>query len=517
MAPLTTHASYDEVPYDGGVAHNTHPQNAAVIARLFGLTPASVDTARVLEIGCGAGRNLIPMAYALPGSTFFGMDLSPVHISQATAAAEKLGLTNITFQQSDVRDFQPGGQFDYIICHGVFSWVPLEARAAILRICRSHLAPNGIANISYNVLPGWHARGALREMMRFHARHFPEHTERIGQARAFASFLADATSQFATTSPAISAYHELLAAEVKVIQDRPDFYVMHEHLAEVNDPTYFLDFVDLVDGAGLQYLGDANFASMLSENLPPEVRAELDEISPNHLIMEQYRDFLVNRTFRQSLLVHSEAAVSRKIDAARIRQFSFRAALKPQTDGTWWVPQAGDTAKELRSPVVLAILETVASKLPNSIRFDTLLAAVPEATWPDDQSASERPDFLAALLLSLFAADGLEFRCWDPAIATAIAERPRAFGPALFIDNNFGTPSPFHVSIGFDRFVAWLMPLLHGVLTTQQLTDVIEARISDGSLTFESLPDGISNDRALAEQLVETALEQLLRSGILEP
>ena len=146
MPSLLTHASYDEVPYDAGLSPRTHPQLAAVIAQLFGLNPARVDSARVLEIGCGTGANLLPMAYSLPDASFVGIDVSGAHISAAKQSAAALGLTNAAFVQCDVRDFHGNGPFDYIICHGVYSWVPDDVRAAILATCREALAPDGVVS-----------------------------------------------------------------------------------------------------------------------------------------------------------------------------------------------------------------------------------------------------------------------------------------------------------------------------------------------------------------------------------
>ena len=512
-----THVSYDELPYEGGIASSTHPQNAVVIGRLFGLMPPAITSARILEIGCGEGRNLIPMAYSLPRSTFVGIDLSHTHIERARLGAERVGLTNVTFLQVDVRDFAPSGEYDYVICHGVFSWVPPEARSAILDICRTSLAPQGIAFISYNVFPGWHARGALREMMKFHARYFPSPSERIEQARAFASFLAEATAHFEGASDAATAYSLAMRSEYQVIRDRPDYYVMHEHLAEVNDPMYFLDFVDLLNDHRLRYLGDSNFSSMLTENLPDDVETSLEHISPTSEILEQYRDFIVNRAFRQSLVVREDAPVDRALNMAALEEFSIRSTIRPETDGSWQVPQAGGLLKPVRSSLVVTVLETLHGATPRSLRFEALLSQIPESAWPNGLSFPDRRSHLRSVLLSLFACDGLEFRVWDPEFAMELPDYPRAFRPALFVDNFKGTPGPHHVTYGFDPIVSWLIPLMHGYVRKERLVDLVYARISDGSLQFQDLPPGVVADRALAEQIVNAALEQLMRSALLEP
>jgi tRNA G46 methylase TrmB len=72
-----TLTAYDEVLYPSYTHNQTHPDRLATIATLFGLTPAPVERCRVLELGCGNGSNLVPMAYGLPGSEFVGIDRWP--------------------------------------------------------------------------------------------------------------------------------------------------------------------------------------------------------------------------------------------------------------------------------------------------------------------------------------------------------------------------------------------------------------------------------------------------------
>src|SRR5262249_26620757 len=147
--------AYDEVVYPSYVYSQTHPDRLATIATLLGMNPTSVESCRVLELGCGAGGNLIPMAFDLSESGFVGIDLAGSAISQGRELIKALGLKNISLQQADLMDLSSElGKFDYIIAHGLFSWVPEVVRDRILAICRAHLAPEGVAYISYNAYPG---------------------------------------------------------------------------------------------------------------------------------------------------------------------------------------------------------------------------------------------------------------------------------------------------------------------------------------------------------------------------
>src|SRR2546425_4756799 len=97
----------------------THPDRLATIGTLLGMNPAPVESCRVLEMGCGAGGNLIPMAFDLAGSSFIGIDLAGSAIAQGRELIAALGLKNISLQQLDVMAFPSElGQFDYIVVHG---------------------------------------------------------------------------------------------------------------------------------------------------------------------------------------------------------------------------------------------------------------------------------------------------------------------------------------------------------------------------------------------------------------
>src|SRR3954454_14195896 len=162
--------SYDELPYLAPPVAEPPPARLAPMAPLHGRSPPDPRRCRVLELGCANGANLFPLAVAMPDAQFVGIDLSPRQIANGRATLATLGIGNVTFRAMSLLDIGDDfGRFDYIICHGVFSWVPAEARDKILAIFAANLAPDGIAYLSYNTYPGWHLRGMVRDMLRYHA------------------------------------------------------------------------------------------------------------------------------------------------------------------------------------------------------------------------------------------------------------------------------------------------------------------------------------------------------------
>src|SRR5262245_13821082 len=127
--------AYDEIPYVSKPLYPTHPDCLAVAGRLRGLKSSLPHDCRVLELGCATGGNLVPMAYGLPHSQFVGIDLSASQIEMGQDICRRLDLKNIELRAGSILDLDDSlGQFDYITCHGVYSWVPKAVQDHILWI-----------------------------------------------------------------------------------------------------------------------------------------------------------------------------------------------------------------------------------------------------------------------------------------------------------------------------------------------------------------------------------------------
>jgi SAM-dependent methyltransferase len=297
---------YDEVPYLTRPRQETHPDRLAAVGKLFGMQTAEVPTCRVLEIGCGDGGNLVPLAYYLPGSFAVGVDLAPGLIESAQGMARDLQLSNIRLVAGDLRDIGADfGEFDFILAHGLYSWIPPDVRDALLRVCAERLAPRGIALISYNTYPGRYMRQMLREMMLYEIREIRSPQARIEQARSFLQTIGEGR-----LAPA--AWRELLQTEAAILLQKDPGSFWHDDLAPVNDPVYLHQFVAHAARHGLQYLGDAD--GRYSDD-------------------EQESDFLRCRRFRETLLCREGIALDRSPTAASMRGFLFSAPARPVQDG----------------------------------------------------------------------------------------------------------------------------------------------------------------------------------------
>ena len=248
--------AYDEVPYTTLATPQTHPERIAAVARLFGVRPPAPRTCRVLELGCGDGSNLIPIALSLPESECVGIDLAGSALAKGRALSDEAGAGNVTLRQMNVTDVGEGpGRFDYIVAHGFYSWVPSEVGEKLLEVIGTNLAANGVAFVSYNTLPGGHVRQMLREMLLYHVRGLEEPAERIERAIEF-------TRKLSATAEGGDEYRALLKKECERALDHTRGHIYHDDLAEVNEPVYFSQFMERAAKHGLQYVAEADLHQM---------------------------------------------------------------------------------------------------------------------------------------------------------------------------------------------------------------------------------------------------------------
>jgi methyltransferase-like protein/ubiquinone/menaquinone biosynthesis C-methylase UbiE len=312
---------YDEVPYFTAPSADNHPDRLATVATLFGMKPAPLNGCRVLEIGCGDGSNLIPMASRLPGSRFTGVDLAAGPIAKGQRTIDDLGLANINLIAADLRELAPdAGTFDYIIAHGVYSWVPVEVRDGLMALCAERLTPQGVAYISYNTYPGRHVRKMLGDMLVHLTRKIEDPTNRVEAARSLLVKLRDKR-----LSPA--SWRNMLESEVEALLKRRPTTVWHDDFSPVSDPVYFHEFAAQATANGLQYLGDAELHVM------SDLRAVDDAPAGDIIEREQYLDFLLCRRFRETLLCGQKVALDRKLYPGMMRQFHFAAPCRVLEDG----------------------------------------------------------------------------------------------------------------------------------------------------------------------------------------
>ena len=464
--------SYDAVSYPGYAYEQTHPDRIATQATLFGMTPAPPAACRVLEIGAGDGGNLIPMALGLPGSTFVGIDLASEPVARGAAMIAELGLSNVTLRVADVLELPADlEQFDYVIAHGVYSWIPPRPRDALVAACGRLLTADGVAYVSYNAYPGSYLRDMASDILSFHLdlEGVGEPGERMARARHLMRLIVAANAR--------TPYAGVLREHFERVLQHPDPLLYHDDIAEVNTPVYLHEFVAHAARHGLQFLAEARLHDSQLHELPEEVAAELGRLPDDAVVREQYIDFVVNRMFRQTLLCRDDVALDRTLHARRLAGMSFAAALRIERavgEQPTFVGRGGVSFQPGR-PQLSAAIEVIAAAWPNAVSFGQLTEGV-------DPAARDR---LGTELLEIHAAGVLELHTHPPAPAVVPGSRPVASPLALRqaaagLDR---VTSLRHASVRLeDPLATYLLSLLDGSRDREDLEAAIREYVAGGRL-----------------------------------
>lgn len=478
--------AYDRVAYWTQPMPQTHPDRLATIALIHGMAPRPIDRCRVLELGCGDGSNLIPMAYGLPASEFVGVDLAATAVATGAGAISALGLRNVVLHQLDIMDFPDSfGTFDYIIAPGIYSWVPAPVRDRILAICAAHLAPHGVAFVSYNTYPGCHLRQAVWQILRFHVEDIADPEEQIAQARALARFMADCP-QAAGSDAAV------LADEMRAVLDHSTSLLFHDDLAVTNEPVYFREFAAHAGRHRLQFLAEASVHEMQPETYPPEVARQIWQLADRSVVQkEQYLDFLRNRRFRQTLLCREEVALDRMLRREALRGLhvasSARPAVeRPDVDDPGVVVEfrgRGNASLSTDHPLAKSAMLRLGEAWPRPLRFDELRGTA----WGNgtgDQSGA-----LLDILLAAYTAGLVELATQAPSFALEPGPRPTASPVArLQLERGAFVASLRHTSVHIEDDIGRrLLKLMDGTRTPDMLRRDLEAQVAPVEVTAAAL------------------------------
>lgn len=514
---------YNVVPYLSFSFGYTHPSHLFTLAKLFGLQPKPIEKANVLELGCASGGNLIPMAYRLPEAKFLGIDLAEKQIEQGNKQIADLKIANITLRHQSIMDFSAKeGKFDYIICHGVYSWVNNQVREKILQICRENLSEHGVAYISYNTLPGWNMINSIRELMSWHTKNIQDPFAKAQQARGVLKFIADGLQD--DNSP----YSEVLRNEIALLSKQPDNYLLHDHLSSFNQPMYFYQFIEQANIHKLSYLSDAFLPTMFTGNLPAHFSNELNKIN-NIITIGQYMDFVRNQRFRCTLLCHQENNINRSLKTNDIENFYLQFVGKPQLDNfSLEHIQDGKEIHFVHGNITLTVRNTT-SQLAMLILFEhqarsihyselcNLIAqrgiikdlAVIKQYLNDDLNLL-RMAFSGLLLISSYPDEHI----------TQIKEKPYVCPLIRYqAKNQNHVTNHRHETLGMEPLIKTLLPYLDGEHDIEALTSIIKNQVDVGQLQVVDelkkpiIDPTILNHRIL--QFCQQTLNNISRQGLL--
>jgi SAM-dependent methyltransferase len=490
---------YDERPYTEHAYAETHPARVAAIARLARWAPPPVAGARILELGCGRGGNLLPMAAGLPGATLVGVDGSARQIDEARRIARETRLSNVTFEHASFEAMEIAqGSFDYVIAHGVLSWIPPAARAGLLGGIARALRGRGVACVSFNALPGWYDRLAARDWLRFAASSLGRPIEEAGASLAWLG---------AQVSPEDADVRRKLEAVARRVGETGAEYAFHEYLAPEHHPMLVGDLLREARAAGLDYLGDAVPATVALDLLPEPARRQALALDP--IAAQQLVDFVRHTSFRRTLLVRAETAADWKPSAAldpealsglrvasRLRARGAAAPADPQESFV-----DGDSVVQVADPAARRALHRLARAAPRSLSF----AEIADLALPADAPPPARRDLASELFDLAIATGALDLYDHELAVRSETPARPVTCPVARWHAEHGGviTSRLHHEVLVPDAIVRWVLARLDGTRTPRDLAR--EARSLDASAAL--------TDAEIAG-LVNASVDRLVACGL---
>lgn len=517
---------YDKFQYPNYCYPQTHPDRIASLATLLGMKPAPVEKCRVLELACGDGANILPMGFDLPGTEFLGIDRATQPVARGMMMIEELGIKNVKLEVADILELPPAfGKFDYILAHGLYSWVPAEVREKILELCRSSLNPQGIAYISYNVYPGCHLRAIVRGMMLYHTRSITDPAERVAQARQLMRWVTEAQT-------AANGYALFLREFNEAVSTRDGAALFHDDMADVNTPFYFYQFVTDAARHGLKFLSEAEYFNTHENSFSPEVALQLQEMEKTDLLgKEQYLDFLEGRSFRQTLLCHQEVEIDRRVKPELAKLFYIRADTTPESTTPDLLSDAIELFKGPKEskiatsfPLAKAAMMYLGNIFPHSVKFEEVLADSRKMLGQQiiddvDGPMSEDALTLGEIILKACGAGVTELSLHQPAFTTEPGERPKV-SPLARLQSQYGpiVTSLLFNSVKFDDSLSrQLLLLLDGTRDRQMLLEEFSLLMDQAATAAGQEAETAEREKFRTElsQRLEEKLKDLGKLGFL--
>lgn len=524
MSKIPNADSYDETPYHSYPYSQSSPEKLATMGKLFGMTPPDIETARVLELGCAEGGNIIPHAVHYPKGNYVGVDLSKVQIEAGQKNIKELGLKNIELKHCSITDIDESfGKFDYIICHGVISWVPDFVREKIFEVASKNLTENGVAYISYNTLPGWNMIRTIRDMMIYHSKGFSDPKEKVDQSRALLSFVKDSVKDSETP------HSKMLATEAELLSKQGDHYLRHEHLEDENFQYYFSDFMERAEKNNMQYLSDVSLASMYLGNMKNSVVEKLKELN-NIVRTEQYMDFITNRRFRSTLLCHKSVKLNRSLnlnDAARFA-LSFNVIpekqlnqvnLEDNSELKFFYEGNKDNAVSTSAPGLKAIFYVLSENRGYPLYFQTIIEKAKEKL--KNTSKDQIENDLLSNAMNLIMKGYIQISIKEQKKEDLDLSHPKVSSiVSLQVKNSSAkwVTNLAHQPVHFDSVDRIAIGYLNGKNDKQQILDALFNEVKDSKITLNKDDKQVTEEEDIKKELnnyIDAAIERFVLNKII--
>ncbi len=281
------------------------------------------DRKRYCELGCGHGYTTVLLAVMDPDTDYLGIDLNPTHIASARELAVEAGADNVRFLEGSFQNAleEDLGPFDWIVLHGVLSWVSENVEEQIGEFIKAFLRPGGRVFVDYNAMPGKNQLDPLRWMLTFFEGLSSNELPLEERARESLEHVLELFKRKAD----VFTQNARLARATQKLANQPVNYLVHEYLHEHWRSHYFIQLARRYGELGLSFVGSTSFRDNVDEyRFTMPMLSHLNTFK-DPLIREQVADFYRNTAFRRDVYCSELKTMSReeRLDAWRNACFGF--------------------------------------------------------------------------------------------------------------------------------------------------------------------------------------------------
>lgn len=346
-----------EIDYTHGHYGELSPSLINFALLLAGVMPPKAEKPTYLELGFGQGLS-VNIHAATHNGEFWGTDMNPAHAANAQSLALAAGsgarLYDQSFEELAQRDDLP--QFDYIVLHGIWSWVGEAAQAAICDIIRDRLKVGGAVYVSYNALPGWAPIMPVRHLLSLFAETGAGDSQgvfgRAEAAFAFAQSLPDAGARYFAANPVAKTRLDSIAKQNRT-------YVIHEYLNRHWSPANFSEVEARMASAKMRFAASASILDHVPHlNLTPDQQKILNGIG-QPVLRETVRDYMVNQQFRRDIYVRGPRKLTVTEQREHLDAYHFALVVPAADVPRTLVTSLGELTLKLEvyEPLVAALAE----------------------------------------------------------------------------------------------------------------------------------------------------------------
>lgn len=320
-----------DVGYTYGFYKELSPHWLNYVATLRGVAAPYGDKLRYLELGCGYGSGLILLAAIHPEQEFLGIDFNPVHIAHGRKLAADAGLTNIRFEEADFVELAQDwpaewGQFDYVVGHGIYTWLDFHVRDAMVKTIKHATNPGAIVYLSYNTMPGCVSMQPVQHLLRLW-----QTTEHMGSGTAITEGVKRLKA-FTDTQSIMSVALPTIKSHVENMDGKDASYLVHEYLHDNWQPIWFNQMAEELSAAKLSYVGTASVGDLFVESIVPQVQKDILAQYEDPIMRQVMIDVLVNQTFRKDVFARGATQMWGAVKQKALLDMAFVLLNRPEND-----------------------------------------------------------------------------------------------------------------------------------------------------------------------------------------